>query len=91
MYLEVLGGSSGVLGRSLDVPQGVVGGAWGSLGGPRGSVGLFSEAPKTDEVFLGVSREGSGRLLEWFWCSGVVLGSDLGVENVAILLILVIF
>ena len=35
MYLEVLGPSSGVLWRSLNVPRGVFGGPWRSLGAPR--------------------------------------------------------
>ena len=52
--------------------QGVLGGAW--------------EAPKTDDVF----SERLGRVLGglgWFWCSEVVLGSDLGGLNVVISLI----
>ena len=35
MYLEGLGGSSELLGRSLDVTQCVFGGSWGYWGGPR--------------------------------------------------------
>jgi hypothetical protein len=35
VYLEWLGASSEVLGRSLNVPRGVFGGPWRSLGGPR--------------------------------------------------------
>ena len=35
MYLEWLGASSEVLGRSLNVPRGVFGDPWMSLGGPR--------------------------------------------------------
>ena len=45
MYLEWLGASSEVLGRSLNVPRGVFGGPWRSLGGlplivSGGSLGL---------------------------------------------------
>ena len=35
VYLEWLGASSEVVGRSLKVPRGVFGGPWRSLGGPR--------------------------------------------------------
>ena len=55
----------------------------GSSGGPRGSL----EGPRGTENarnFLGASLERPGGLLGRFWRSGVILGSVLGGQNVAI-------
>ena len=73
VYLEVLGESSDVLGRSLDVPLDV---PWDVFGGPLGSLGRFSGSPrgslgglggtKNRRGFFGASPEGPGELFVWF-------------------------
>ena len=75
-----LGGSMRVLGGLWGGPREVPGGPWGDLGGTQNR-----------RRFFRASREGPGELLGWFWCSGVVLGSGMGGQNVAISLILVMF
>ena len=79
--LEVLGGSSEVLGWSMDVHQevflghceslGVLGGV---LGRSQGSLEAAWEASKTDEVF----SERLGRVLWGFWGGFGALGWSLG-------------
>ena len=59
----------------------------GSSGGPRGSSG-GSKGTENAPNFLGASLERPWSvlwgLLGWFWRSGVILGSVLGGQNVAI-------
>ena len=74
VYLEVLGGSSGVLGRSLDVPWGVFQGPWRVLGRSQGVLGGTWEAPKTDDVF----SERLGRVLGGPWGGFGALGWSSG-------------
>ena len=63
----------------------------GSSGGASGSSG-GSKGTENASKFLGASLERAwsvlGGLLGWFWRSGVILGSVLGGQNVAISLVL---
>ena len=75
-----LGGSLRVLGGPWGGPREVPGGPWGGLGGPQNR-----------RCFFRAFWEGPGGRLGWFWCSGMVLGSVLGSQNVGISWIIMMF
>ena len=50
---------------------------------PRGSSGGLG-GTQNRRSFFGASRQGPGQVSVWYWCSGVVLGSVLGRQNVDI-------
>ena len=63
-------------------------------GCPRGSLGVLGGGlggTQNRRGFLGGSREGPGGVLGLCWCSGVVLGSVLGCQNLDISLIIPMF
>ena len=82
-----LGESWEILGRCLAVLGGSLGGPWGSLGSSRGGPG----STEIGDGSLGVSWEGPGRSLGWFWRSGAILASVLGGPNINTSLVLGVF
>jgi hypothetical protein len=56
-----------------------------------GILGVGLEAPKTDKVFSERLGRVLGEPVRWFWCSGIVLGRDLGVGKVNILMVYNVF